>query len=61
MSYKVYVYAIMILLTSFSFSGINFNNVFKPKHEIEAKIFVMLIILSVSYLVSELLFNFIGW
>ena len=43
MNYKIYIYAIMLLVTAFSLSGVNFTGVFKKNHEIEAKIMVVLI------------------
>ncbi len=53
MDYKVYIYALMLIVTVFSLSGINFNDFFKKNHIIEAKIFVMLIALAISFLASE--------
>ena len=59
MNYKVYVYALVLLLTSFAFSGINFNEFFRINKKIEARIFVMLLIIAVSYLVSQFIISFI--
>lgn len=59
MSYKVYIYAIMLFITAFSLSGLNFNNVFKKDHILEAKILMVLIILSISYLSSSFIISFI--
>ena len=59
MSYKVYIYAFMFLLTTFAYSGINFTGLFKINHQIEAKVFVMLIIMATSYLASQFVISFI--
>lgn len=59
MSYKAYIYAITLVITAFSLSGVNFTNFFKVKHELESKIFVMLITISISYLVSSFIISFL--
>lgn len=59
MDYKVFVYAISLFVTVFAFSGINFNNFFRINHKLEARVFVMLLIISVSYLVSSFIISFI--
>ena len=59
MNYKIYIYALMLFVTSFAFSGINYTNVFKKGHIIEAKILVMLIVLGVSYMASRFIIDFI--
>ena len=59
MDYKIFVYAISLFISVFAFSGINFNNFFRTNHRLEARIFVMLLIISVSYLVSEFIINFV--
>lgn len=59
MSYKVFIYAFMLLTTIFSLSGINYTSFFKKNHAFEAKIFVILIALSISFLASEFIINFI--
>ena len=60
MNYKVYIYMLMLFITAFSLSGINFNNLFKKNHIIEAKIFIMLIALSISYLASRFIIDFLN-
>lgn len=60
MGYRIYIYAIMLFLSSFASSGINFNGLFKVKHEIEAKIFVMLVIMALSYLSSSFIIAFLN-
>ncbi len=60
MSYEIYVYAIMLFVSAFCLSGINFNNFFKKGHIIEAKIFVMMICLGLAYLASSFIIAFIN-
>lgn len=59
MDYKIFIYAIMLFATTFAFTGLNINNIFRKNHVIEAKIFIMLLILSVSYLSSRFIIDFI--
>ena len=60
MDNKVYIYMIMLFLTSFALSGINYNNLFKANHKIEARIFVMLIALAISYLAARFIIDFLN-
>ena len=59
MKYQAIVYVIVLFATAFAVSGINFTGFFRIKHEIEAKVFVMLIILGISYAASQFIINFI--
>ena len=59
MDYRVYIYALMLFATTFAFSGININSIFRKGHVIEARIFLMLLIASVSYLASRFIISFI--
>ncbi|NMA50789.1 MAG: DUF1146 domain-containing protein [Mollicutes bacterium] len=59
MNYKIYIYFLVLIVTIFSLTGINFNGFFKKNHIIEAKIFVMLIAFAISFLVSEFIIKII--
>lgn len=59
MNYRIYIYTFMLLVTAFALSGINFDNLFKKNHIIESRIIVLLIVLSISYLASQFIINFI--
>ncbi|MBQ6840893.1 MAG: DUF1146 domain-containing protein [Bacilli bacterium] len=59
MSYKVYVYAFMLLASTFALSGINFENVFKRNRIWEARVLVMLLIAALTYLSSRFIISFI--
>lgn len=59
MDYKVFIYIIMLFVTIFCLSAINFNNFFKVKHELEAKIFIMILSFGLAYISSEFLIKLI--
>ena len=59
MNYKTYIYIVSVLLSTFALSGINFTNFFKKNKEIEAKIFVILIVIALGYLVGSFVITFI--
>ena len=58
MNYKTFIYVVITLLTAFTLTGINFNGLFKKNHSLEAKIFVGLITMAVSYLVTNFIIQF---
>ncbi len=58
MNYKLFLYVMVTLITVFTLTGINFNGIFKKGKTIEAKIFVVLITLSISYLVTNFIIQF---
>lgn len=59
MNYKTYIYIVSVLLSTFALSGINFTNFFKKNKEIEAKIFIVLIVIALGYLVGSFVIKFI--
>lgn len=59
MSYKVIIFIIMLFATTFAVSGINYNDIFKKGHVIEARVFVMLMILGISYIASKFIIDFV--
>ena len=58
--YKMFIYAFMLLTTIFSLSGINYTNFFRKDHLLEARIFIVIVALGLSYLASEFIINFIN-
>ncbi len=58
-NYKVFIYIVVTMVTVFALSGINFNNFFKKDRIVEAKIFIVLITLSLSYLATNFIINFL--
>lgn len=59
MNYRVFIYIIMLFLAMFTLSGINFTNFFKKQSELQAKCFIILIAMGLSYLASEFILKFI--
>jgi uncharacterized integral membrane protein (TIGR02327 family) len=60
MIYKTIIYFISVLLSAFTISGINFNNVFKTNHIIEAKIFVIILSFIMGYLLGSFIIEFLS-
>jgi len=58
MNIKVYIYIITTLLSAFTLTGINFNKIWRKEKTIEARIFVILISLIMSYLVTNFIVDF---
>ena len=59
MSYKIYIYILMLLLSSFALSGVNFNQIIKTNYKNEARILAFLLILSLSFTSSMFIINVI--
>ena len=53
MSYKVFIYAVTLVIAAFALSGVNFTNFFKKDHKLEADIFSLLCIISLGYLTGS--------
>ncbi len=60
MNYKIYIYAIFLLMSIFILSGININGIFKKGKEIEAKLFIMAIACMMSYLLTNFVWDFLS-
>lgn len=59
MNFRTYIYIVSVLLSTFAISGINFNNLFRKNKVIEARIFVILLVLALGYLVGSFVITFI--
>lgn len=59
MNYKVFLYVICFLLTSFALSGVNFDNFIKKNKVIEARVLVILLTCAIGYLVTNFIIDFI--
>lgn len=59
MSYKVYIYALMLLASVFAISGINFDGIIKRSKVFESRVLVILLIMSLTYLSSSFIINII--
>ena len=59
MNYKLIIYIITVLLSTYTLSSINFNNFFKKNRTIEARIFVILVSFIMGYLLTNFIVDFI--
>ena len=59
MNYKLIIYIITVLLSTYTLSSINFNNFFKKNKTIEARIFVILLSFIMGYLLTNFIVDFI--
>lgn len=59
MSYKIYIYIFMLLLSAFALSGINFDHFIKSKYKNEARVLAFLFMLSLAYTSSMFIINII--
>lgn len=59
---KLIVYIIVILLVVFSMDSVNINVIFKKgqSNYYQARIFYMLLVLGISYLVTSFVIDFLG-
>ena len=60
MNYKIYFYAIFLLLSIFILSGINIEKFMKRGKEIEARLLVMIISCIMSYLLTNFVWDFLN-
>ncbi len=59
--YKTGIYIISVLLSVYAISGINFNNFFKKNHQIEAKVFLLILVFALGYLLASFIINFLEY
>ena len=60
MAIKIIVYLVTMLCTTFAMTGINFNNFFKKNHVWEARFFIAIVIMSISYLLTSFIFDVVS-
>lgn len=60
MNYKTYIYVITLFMSVFAISGINFDGFIKKNKVIEARLFVILLSIATSYLVTNFITDFIS-
>ena len=59
MNFKTYIYIVSVLLSTFAVSGINFNNLFRKKKVVEARVLIVILVLALGYLVGSFVITFI--
>ena len=57
---KLVIYAIVFIVTLFSMEGLNINSLFKQGKIFQARIIYMLIAISISYMVTSFIYDFIN-
>jgi len=57
--YNFLIYLIVLAITMWAIDGVNFNNIFKKNHIYQARIFYILIVLSIAYLASSFIISFL--
>ena len=60
MGAKVYIYIITTLLSAYSLTGINFDKFWRSKKNIEARVFIIIISLIMSYLLTNFIVDFLS-
>lgn len=60
MNVKVYLYIITTLLSAYTLTGINFNKFWNKNKNIEARIFIILLSLIMSYLLTNFITDFLS-
>lgn len=59
MNYKMVIYILAVLFTTFGVSSLDLNRFFKQGRVVEANIMAVLIILAIAELVSNFIINFL--
>ncbi len=59
MNIKLILYIVTSMLSVYALSGVNFNGIFKIKKEIEARVLVIILSLSMAYLLTNFINDFL--
>lgn len=60
MNYKIYIYVITVLLSTYILSGVNFNSILKKNKALEARLLVIILSIIMGYLVTNFIVDFIN-
>ncbi len=58
MSVKVFVYTAVLIIVIYSMDSLNINGIFKKNRIAQARIFYMLLAISLTYLVTNFIWDF---
>jgi len=58
MSVKVFIYVIVTIIVCWAMDSVNINQIFKKNKIIQARIFYLLLGLSLIYLITNFIFDF---
>ena len=59
MNYKIYIYVITVLLSTYTLSGINFNKIMKKDKVIESRILVLILSFISGYILTNFITDFL--
>ena len=59
MNYRLIIYIVVAFLSTFAMTGVNINGIFKKGKVVEAHVFIYLLILAITELVSSFIINFL--
>ena len=60
MPYKIYLYVIFVMLSTYALSGINFDKIMKKNKPIEARILVIIFSFIIGYLLTNFVTDFLS-
>ena len=58
MHYKIYIYVISVMLSTYTLTGINFDKIIKKNKNIEARFLVILLSFIMGYLITNFIVDF---
>ncbi len=61
MTIKTYIYAITLMISIFALSGVNFDGFIKKNKALEARILVILLGISMSYMITNFITDFLNF
>lgn len=54
---KIIIYTFVTIIVIFAFDSVNINQIFKKNKVIQARIFTLLLVLSIVYLISNFIYD----
>lgn len=60
MDYKIILYIVFTFVATFALSGVNFNTIIKKDKTIEARVLVIVLSLSLGYLLTNFVVEFVN-
>lgn len=58
MSVKFFIYILVTILVIWAMDAVNINQIFKKNHVLQARVFYLLLGLSIIYLITNFIFDF---
>ena len=58
--YNLLLYILVLIMVIWAMDGININHIFKTNKILQARVFYIMIIFSITYLVSNFIIDFIN-